>query len=251
MTSQLATQQELVEFYREAARSDPAQQLNLGDALQDLADMLADLGRTGDALEVVREAIAVRRVAIGPDRPETIRLVGSLHQGVHFAAETGHASESDAYFDEATGLLCRLTTLPALEVMPHVAGSWVQQAGGLMSLGRLRAAESFGRAAVAAGERIPPTAPIAQRAAALGPALNGLASVLYAQERAGEALDLLQEAEKLCRELVAVDRTEGLKGLTAVLRNEGVIFMECGRLEDAYRCAQELERLSGTGTAPS
>jgi len=156
-----------------------------------LAEAMRILRRTDEALEHVRAALA-----LDPTLPDAWNTMGLL------AHEQGHLRDAETAYREA------------IRLRPDHASAHINLGSTLQALGRLDdAAESLRRA-----NRLEPN-----NAAAL----TNLGQVLIEM---GD-VDLLDEAEKLCRRAVAV-----APELTQAINSLGNVFRLQGRLEDAMSC---------------
>lgn len=103
---------EAVHLFRRLAREDPAANLpRLGEALHNLAHVLAGIGRTNEALPAASEAVLVFRklVAMAPGAHE-LQLALALNNLASHLGTLRRSEEAVPLAREAVGLLRRLTT---------------------------------------------------------------------------------------------------------------------------------------------
>ncbi len=190
---------------------------DVGHALNNLASALREQGKAGEALGLLREALAVYRRAYGDEHPMvavalnnlalTYRDLGELATAERFAAQ---------------GLALRRQVLGAEN--PIVASSLVTLAGLYEQQGHRPAAEATYREALALRER-----KLAGDHPALASSLIGLGSLLVATGRAAEAVPLLERGLAIRRAKLPADHPL----LFAAEGALGAAYGELGRFAEA------------------
>ncbi|MGW3345980.1 tetratricopeptide repeat protein [Nonomuraea rubra] len=198
-----------------------------------LAQRLSYAGRTGEALEPIREALEIhRRLAAEGSRAELPKLAGTLDLlGVALEA-LGEPEQALARTAEAVEIYREVAGpaepghLPAFAVALHNAARLH------LALGDPRRAFEHAEEALALDLRLAGDHPD-EYAASVAASLSMVATTLSALGRNEEALRFVEQAEQILTALAEADPATHLPELADVRNNRGVILSQLGRRTDA------------------
>ncbi|KAF7967651.1 hypothetical protein HWV62_33609 [Athelia sp. TMB] len=211
----------------------------LADSLGNLSVSLSDLGRHGDALAAIQEAVGLRR-ALAAERPAAFNafLANALNNLSIRLSDHGRHEEALAASQEAVGLRRALAVERPKAFNAALAESLNNLSAELSDHGRHEEALAAIQEAVGLRRALAAERPEAFNAD-LAESLNNLAIYLSDHGRHAEALAAIQEAVGLRRALAAerpaafnADLAHSLNSLSAHLSN-------LGRHEEALAASQE------------
>ncbi|WP_404199767.1 SAV_2336 N-terminal domain-related protein [Streptomyces tauricus] len=253
-TEALTTADQAIEVYRRLASDDPAYRPNLSTALATQSDRLAETGRSSEALQAAREAIAIAESAAQSD-PDAFRpaLAIALSTLSNRLDETGQRKEALAPAERAVVIRRQLADADPVTHTYDLARSLSNLSNRLADLGRHREALSAITEAVTLSRQTAGTNPDTFLPG-LATMLNNQGAALSKAGRPAEAVHATEEAVLICRKLARTGHDSAVPGLASTLLNLGAALSETGRHEEALSTAEEAVTLyrhltePGTGT---
>jgi Tetratricopeptide repeat/Anaphase-promoting complex subunit 5 len=238
LSASLASQQ--VTHYRTAlAGGDPNNADRLAEALRNLSNRLAGLGRREEALAAIEEATGLYR-ELAAARPDAFggRLGSALNNLSNRLSELGRPEEALAAIEEATGLYRELAAARPDAFGGRLGMALTNLSSRLSALGRREEALAAIEEATSAYRDL-----AAARRDAFLPdlalSLNNLASKVADLGRWEESLAASQEAAGLFRELAAANADSFLPSLAVSLNNQSTFLAGLGRWEEALAAGEE------------
>eukprot|EP00898_Chlorokybus_atmophyticus_P008812 jgi/Chlat1/8932/Chrsp94S08327 len=188
-----------------------------GKSLNNLADVLCELGKHDDAEALHRRALAICEAQLGSDHPDTAT---SLNDLAHVLCELGKLDDAEALHRRALAIWeAKLGS-----DHPDTATSLNNLASVLCELGKLDDAEALHRRALAIRE-----AQLGSDHPNTAKSLNNLASVLCELGKHDDAEALHRRALAIREAQLGLDHPDTAKSLN----NLALVLYELGKLDDA------------------
>jgi tetratricopeptide (TPR) repeat protein len=243
------------ELYRVLRREHPSARAplrNLAASENSLGKLLLEAGRTREAVEAHRRALALAQELIArfPDRVDAGGLLVSVQLNLAAALRQDHQLEEAEPLCRQALVQCRqlLRRDPASESGRHdEVRAWHTLAILLSGRGQIRQAEEASRKALTLIQALLRDAPTEPRyRVRLALVLNQLAGVLWQEDRFAEAESAFRDAlavqRKLVEELPGI--AEERRALVGVLDNLSALLQRQGRHRDAETVQREAVLLS-------
>jgi tetratricopeptide (TPR) repeat protein len=236
----LAPARHAVNLYRELAEDNPAAYLpELAGLLNNLGNLLSEVGRRKEALDTVNEAVSIRRrLAEADSAAGSPDLALALHNFSILLSGAGRREEALAPAEEAVAIRRPLAAADPAAYLPELAGSLANLGTRLSKVGRWEDALDPAREAAGLYRELAEASPAAFLPELAG-ALNNIGGLLSELGRREEALNLAEEAVRLYRVLVEANPVAYLPHLAAALNNLGSRLSSVGRGKEAVAPAEE------------
>ena len=207
--------------------------------LSSLGNRLSELGRYTEALQVIEEAITIRRelAAAEPDRYRSDLTNSLVNLGVALA-ELGRLPEALTADREAVAIRRELAAADPDRYRPDLAFSLANLAQRLFAMGRSAQALQATEEAAAIHQGLAAADPDRYRAE-LATSLDALGIRFSALGRYAEALRVTEQAATIHRELTAADPDRYRPYLAQSLGNLGVSLSELSRSAEALPVTEE------------
>lgn len=238
MTAELVAQKNIVNQLRSLAKTNASYQLQLADALIDLAGDLQGVGQVAEGVAAIREARHIYEKDAPAGGGNAIKLALCLNHEANWLADAGDLEAEQAFAAEGAVLMSLAKTLP------------VEQLGGLVAIlqgildvnmdaKRFRSAENAARACIELARRAAERDATAE--AYLASSYTSLASALMHQNRIKEAYPEAVNAAHFARRAGAL----GVPGLdptvlVTALNLVAKLAEQCGRPDEARAALKEI-----------
>ncbi|ATE57643.1 tetratricopeptide repeat protein [Actinosynnema pretiosum] len=229
----------LVRCRREADQDTTEYLPDLASSLNNQAARLAAVGRGEEALEVISEAVTIRR-ALAKDRPDAFlpNLASSLNNQANSLAAVGRGEEALEVISEAVTIRRALAKDRPDAFLPNLASSLNNQANSLAAVGRGEEALEVISEAVTTYRALVKDRPDAFLPNLAG-SLNNQAARLADVGWREEALEVISEAVTIRRALAKARPDAFLPDLAGSLNNQAARLAAVGRGEEALEVISE------------